>query len=219
MSYTLAIFDLDGTILDTLDDLNDSLNAALTACGMPGRTREETCRFVGNGIRKLIERAVPTGSTEADVDRLFDAFTSYYKTHSAIRTRPYDGIPEMLQDLRAAGCKLAVVSNKADFAVQDLCAHYYPGLLDAVFGENEKAGIRKKPAPDSVNAVLRKLGIDRSSAVFVGDSDVDIETAKNAGMPCISVDWGFRDTDFLNAHGATCIVSTTDELKAKILES
>ena len=215
MKYSLAIFDLDGTILDTLDDLADSTNAVLISAGMPARSRDEVRRFVGNGIHKLIERAVPQGSTSEQIESVFEAFKSYYKAHCAIKTKPYDGIPELLSALRRAGCKTAVVSNKADFAVQELCQQYFPDMFD--FAVGEKADVRRKPAPDSVNTVLETLRVSRSDAVYIGDSDVDIETAANAGLDCLSVEWGFRDREFLLEHGAKVLLSEPSELSRLLL--
>ena len=210
MNYQLVIFDLDGTILDTLEDLYLSANYALKSNGLPERTLDEIRRFVGNGIRKLMERAVPEGSEEVLIRRVHADFTAYYAEHCADHTKPYAGIPELLAALRSRGIRTAVVSNKADYGVQTLIKDYFPGLFDYAVGERE--GVRRKPAPDAVNTVLETLGIDHGQAVYVGDSDVDIETARNAGMPCISVDWGFRSTKFLIDHGAKIILSHPSEL-------
>ena len=210
MKYQAFIFDLDGTILDTLEDLYLSVNHALRKSGFPERTIEEVRQFVGNGIRKLIERAVPAGTPETGIQQVYQDFTAYYKTHCAEHTKPYEQITEVLQKIRSAGIKTAVVSNKADYAVQILCADYFPDIFDAVAGERE--GVRKKPAPDSVQTVLKILHLSPEQAVYIGDSDVDIETAKNAGMPCISVEWGFRDRVFLLQHGAEKIISRPEEL-------
>ena len=215
MKYKLAIFDLDGTLLDTLDDLADSLAHTLAAANLPPRTRDETRRFVGNGIHKLIERAVPAGSPDALIDNIEREFRGYYKLHCADKTKPYDGIIELIERLRANGCKTAVVSNKGDFAVQELAVRYFSGLLDCAVGE--RAGVRTKPAPDSVNAVLEQLRVDRADAVYIGDSDVDIDTAKNAGMDSISVLWGFRSREFLTEHGAMRFVTTPREIGDIIL--
>ena len=215
MKYQLAIFDLDGTILDTLDDLADSLNYALEKSGYPVRPRDEVRRFVGNGIRKLIERGVPSGTDAESVSRVHENFTAYYKVHCADKTKPYENIPELLKKLRENGVKTAVVSNKADYAVQDLCVQYFEGLYDAAVGERE--GVRKKPAPDSVNAVLEKLGVNRENSVYIGDSDVDVETARNSGMNCIAVDWGFRDRDLLISSGAEIIVSEPMKIAEVVL--
>lgn len=216
MNYKLAIFDLDGTILNTLEDLADSTNYALSVNGMPERTIDEVRRFVGNGIHKLIERAVPQGSTEEQVEQVFVTFKEYYKDHCAVKTRPYDGIMELLKTLKENGTLTAVVSNKGDFAVQILCKDYFPGLFD--FAVGERAGIRRKPAPDSVLAVLEQFQIPKEEAVYIGDSEVDIQTAKNAGMKEIAVTWGFRPEKFLKENGADCIVHTPEKLLLKFYE-
>lgn len=208
--YKLAVFDMDGTILDTLEDLKDSVNYALSECGYPQRTYDEVRRFVGNGIRKLIERAVPEGVSVSDIDRVHEVFTGHYKVHCADKTKAYDGIKPLLEQLRANGVKTAVVSNKADYGVQELCKEYFDGLFDYAVGERE--GIRRKPAPDSVNEALRVLEIPKNEAVYIGDSDVDYETAVNAGLPCISVLWGFRDEEFLRSKGASLFVREPSEI-------
>lgn len=208
--YKLAVFDMDGTILDTLEDLKDSTNYALEKCGYPMRTYDEVRRFVGNGIRKLIERAVPEGLTVEQIDRVHEVFTEHYKVHCADKTKAYDGIKPLLEKLRAGGVKTAVVSNKADYGVQELCKEYFDGLFDYAVGERE--GIRRKPAPDAVNEALKVLGMSKSEAVYIGDSDVDFETAKNAELPCISVLWGFRDEEFLREKGATLFVHDPAEI-------
>ncbi len=195
MKCKALIFDLDGTILDTLGDLRDSVNYALAECGLPIRSTEEIRAFVGNGIRILIERAVPE-NTPADVtDKCFGFFKSYYKDHSAILTKPYDGIVEVLTEMKNQNLKLAVVSNKADFAVQTLAKDYFGDVFDFVVGEKEN--IKRKPAPDSVLCALDYLNINKSEAIYIGDSEVDVETARNAEIPCIAVLWGFRDEAFL----------------------
>ena len=210
MKYMIAIFDLDGTILNTLEDLADSTNYALKTCGYPERTMDEVRQFVGSGIRKLMERAVPEGTPVEEIDRVHETFTAHYKVHCADKTRPYDGIMELLQNLKKDGCKLAVVSNKADYGVQELCKQYFDGIFDFAVGERE--GIRKKPAPDSVNEVLKTLGCSRDRAVYIGDSDVDIQTAANAQMDHIIVEWGFRDVPFLIAKGAKVLVEKPEEI-------
>ena len=210
MKYMIAIFDLDGTILNTLEDLADSTNYALKTYGYPERTMDEVRQFVGNGIRKLMERAVPEGTPVEEIDRVHETFTAHYKVHCADKTRPYDGIMELLQNLKKDGCKLAVVSNKADYGVQELCKQYFDGVFDFAVGERE--GIRKKPAPDSVNEVLKTLGCSRDRAVYIGDSDVDIQTAANAQMDHIIVEWGFRDVQFLISQGAKVLVEKPEEI-------
>lgn len=209
MKYKLFIFDLDGTILDTLDDLSDSVNYALSVVGFPARTVDEVRVFVGNGIRKLIERAVPEGTPSEKTDMVFEKFKEYYGKNCANKTRPYKGIREMLLKLKNDGIKIAVLSNKADFAVKILCDKYFNGMFDAAYGARE--GVNKKPSPDAVFEILNELGIDKSDAVYVGDSEVDIETANNAGMDMIIVDWGFRERALLEQKGAGVIVSSADE--------
>lgn len=215
MRKQLVIFDLDGTLLDTLDDLADAVNWALAEEQLPLRTREEVRAFVGNGIRNLIERAVPAGTEVAQTDRVFAGFKARYAGHCADKTRPYPGILELLARLRAEGIRTAVVSNKADFAVQTLCRDYFPGLVDCAVGE--RAGIPKKPAPDSVQEVLRALKISREQAVYVGDSEVDVVTARNAGMDGILVLWGFRDRQTLERAGAKTFAATAEELCAALI--
>ena len=211
--YNTFIFDLDGTLLDTLQDLANSVNYALRQHGMPEHSIDDIRRFVGNGVRLLMERAVPDGARNPQFEAAFATFRQHYMQHSLDTTRPYDGIPELIHELKARGCRMAVVSNKMMAATQELVRHFFPDIPVAI-GEHESAGIRKKPAPDTVYAALDALGIPRTIlgntrniAVYVGDSDVDLATAHNSGLPCISVLWGFRDRDFLLAHGATTFVS------------
>jgi phosphoglycolate phosphatase len=208
--YRLIIFDLDGTILNTLEDLADSTNYALSLNHFPERTLEEVRNFVGNGIGKLIERAVPEGTDKETEEKVLKDFTEYYGAHCADKTRPYDGVVEVIKSLRAQGFLTAVVSNKADFAVQELCEQYFPRLFDYVVGERE--GIRRKPAPDSALQVLDTLQVDKSEALYVGDSEVDIQTAKNAGLAQISVEWGFRKKEFLLQQGAVQVIRTPEEI-------
>lgn len=210
MKYALIIFDLDGTILDTLEDLTDSTNYALANNQLPMRTQQQVRSFVGDGIAKLIERAVPGDTATGLVERVLDDFKRYYKLHCADKTRPYDKIEHVFDTLRRRGYKLAVVSNKADFAVQSLCEQYFPGVFDTVAGERE--GIRRKPYPDSVMAVMDALHISKEKTLYVGDSEVDIRTAQNAGIDEVSVTWGFRDEPFLREHGAVKIARNMDEL-------
>lgn len=215
MKYKLAIFDMDGTILNTIDDLAASLNYVLEKSGFPARTMDEVISFIGNGLRKLIERGVPEGTDSETVDKVLADFKEYYVVHCADKTVPYDGIIELLGNLRRNGCLTAVVSNKADDAVQELCRKYFDGLFDYAVGE--RSGILRKPAPDSVNEVLEKLNVSRENAVYIGDSDVDIKTAENAGMDSIIVEWGFRERDFLLKKGAKTIVSAPEEIEDIVL--
>lgn len=212
MKYSTYIFDLDGTLLDTLADLAAAVNYALRQHGMPEHTIDDVRRFVGNGVRKLMERAIPDGEKNPDFEATFTTFREYYMHHSLDTTRPYPGIMETLEALNAQGCRLAVVSNKMMAATKELCQHFFADTIEVAIGENEAAGIRKKPAPDTVFEALRQLGEEKDSAVYVGDSDVDLETANNSGLPCISVLWGFRDRDFLIQHGAKTFISAPSEL-------
>ena len=210
--YDTYIFDLDGTLLDTLDDLAAAVNHALRAYGMPEHSRDAVRQFVGNGVRLLMIRAIPGGEQNPQFEAVFSTFRQYYLVHSLDTTRPYDGITEMLTTLRQRGCRTAVVSNKFDAATKELCRHFFPETIEVAVGEHEAEGIRKKPAPDTVNEALSQLGVDGQHAVYVGDSDVDLQTARNAGLPCISVLWGFRDKDFLMANGATTFITSPEEL-------
>ena len=214
MKHSLAIFDLDGTILYTLVDLKNSMNFTLKKFGFPERTLDEVRRFVGNGIRNLIIRAAPKGTDEKTIDEMFEVFNEHYAVHCNDNTKSYDGIDELLKKLKEQKVKTAVVSNKADYAVQTLVKKYFDGLFDYAVGE--KHGVRKKPCPDSVNEVLRVLDTPKEAAVYIGDSEVDVATAKNAQMDCIAVDWGFRDRDVLINSGATLIVSDAAALYNEI---
>lgn len=216
-TYTTAVFDLDGTLLNTLDDLHASANAALLAHGLPQRTLDEVRRFVGNGIRRLIRRAVPEGTPRALEESVYEDFCAHYAAHCEDRTAPYPGIPDLLEHLRAAGMRLAVVSNKGDFAVQELIARQFPDTFDAVLGEAEDRGVRRKPAPDMVVAALSRMGADRAGAVYIGDSEVDVQTAANVGCPCLSCTWGFRDRGDLLAAGAKSLVDSPMELELALL--
>lgn len=217
MSYKLAIFDLDGTLLNTIRDLADSVNYALEKNGFPKRTLEEVTKFVGNGIRKLIVRAVPKGTDEHMTDVVFEDFKEYYGKHCADKTEKYPGIDYVLDSLHKERCRTAVISNKADYAVKILCDDFFPGKFDAVYGERESMGIKKKPDPQAVLAVLDEFKTDRKDAVYIGDSEVDIATAKNAGVDGIIVSWGFREKEILIQNGAECIVDTSQKLVDKIL--
>ncbi len=214
MRCTAAIFDMDGTILNTLEDLTDSLNHALAETGFPGRSIDEVRAFLGNGIPRLVELGVPAGTDAARQAEVLAAFNRYYAVHCGDKTRPYDGITEVIRRLREDGVKTAVVSNKADYAVQILCREYFAGLFDEAVGLRD--GIRKKPYPDAVNAVLTALGIDRREAVYIGDSEVDVHTAENAGMALVAVDWGFRSRQQLTEAGARVIVSDAAGLLAQL---
>lgn len=210
MKYDLIIFDMDGTILNTLEDLKNSLNYVLQQAGYQTRTLEEVRTFVGNGIRKTIERALPSDIEEEKVDELFSLFMDYYAIHNTDNTKPYNGVIELLKELKHLGYKTAVVSNKQNSAVKSLCKKFFTGLFDVEIGEKEN--IAKKPEPDEVNEVLKILNIDRTKSIYIGDSEVDIQTAQNSKMKSIIVDWGFRDRKFLYEHGAEVIVSNPSEI-------
>ena len=204
------IFDLDGTLLDTLVDLAASCNYALDSCGMPVRSIDEVRRFVGNGVRMLMVRAVPNGEENPAFEQALELFRKHYLVHGQDHTAPYPGVVDMLVRLRSQGLKIAVVSNKFDAATKQLCDYYFPNLVDVAIGERE--GICRKPAPDTVHEAMKQLGITHQEAIYVGDSDTDILTAKNACLPCVSVTWGFRDRQFLLDHGATTLISSPEEL-------
>ena len=209
--YTTFIFDLDGTLLDTLCDLHASVNAALTAYNLPCRSVDEVRSFVGNGIAKLMQRAIGREDYPR-FEEVLQAFKEHYAVHCKDKTKPYEGIMALLKSLCAAGVKIAVVSNKADFAVKLLAEEYFGALLPIAVGENEAGGVRKKPAPDSLFAVMDMLGVKKEEVVYVGDSEVDIQTAQNAAVDCISVTWGFKDKEFLLKNGAKILVDAPKEL-------
>ena len=215
MKYKLAIFDMDGTILDTLVDLAEAVNYALRKAGLPERSLQEVRSYLGNGMLRLIRLAAPEDASAELLAELKETFTEYYKAHCSAHTRPYDGIVELIEALRSQGVKTAVVSNKPDFGVQLLVQDYFPTSFDAAVGE--RIGIAKKPAPDSVNEVLRLLDISRDAAVYIGDSEVDIETARNAGMTGVIVTWGFRDEDYLLSLKPDALVHDIKELRRELL--
>ena len=210
MKYELIVFDMDGTILDTLKDLKNSMNHTLRLYNMPERTLDEIRSFVGNGIRKLIERAAVSGTPETIIEAIHKEFMKHYEVHCADFTKPYDGVNDLILELKSRGYKTAVVSNKAHDAVLDLCDQYFPALFDLALGE--KPEIAKKPAADMVNLALEKLQISREKAVYIGDSDVDVATARNSNLDMIAVDWGFRTREFLVEQGAKTIVSHPEEI-------
>lgn len=203
------IFDLDGTLLDTLQDLRDSLNAVLAQNNLPERTTEEVRQFVGNGLGNLIARAIPDGKQNPLYQTVLDEMRQHYAENSNRTTAPYDGIPELINALLARGYLLAVVSNKPDEQVKSLCQLYFPSIPIAV---GQREDVRLKPAPDSVLEAIRQLECTTADAVYVGDSEVDIQTAQNAHIPCISVLWGFRDAPQLLAAGAAHFVKSPAEM-------
>lgn len=215
MRYQTAVFDLDGTLLDTLEDLYLATNAALESHSLPRRSRDEVRMFVGNGVEMLIRRAVPSCTDEETTLAVLADFKTTYAAICEDHTRPYDGILDMLRALREKGIRVAVVSNKFDAATKQLCQKYFGDLVEVAIGE--RAGVRKKPAPDTVYEALKELGMTATGAVYIGDSDVDIQTARNCGMPCISVTWGLRDKDFLLQSGAEILVDTPERLLGVII--
>lgn len=215
MAYGTVVFDLDGTILDTLEDLHASVAHTLAALGMPPRTLAQTRASVGNGIRRLVERSIPDGTANPLFERAFEEFRAHYAAHSEDATAPYPGVVELVARLRGRGVACGVCTNKDDDVAQVLIPHFFPRVFGAVQGVRD--GIEPKPAPDSALAVLRALGGTPDDACFVGDSEVDVATAANAGLPCIAVTWGFRTRDQLAAAGATTFADTMGELERLVL--
>ena len=208
--YDAVIFDLDGTLLNTLDDLAAAVNHALALEGLPQRSLDEIRSFVGNGAGLLISRSMPEGSSQELTDKVYAHFSEYYVDHGTVLTAPYDGIAELLRGLKAEGVRLAVVSNKLDAAVPPIMRHYFPGLFDITAGE--RSGVRRKPAPDLIYYCMESFGTPPERTVYVGDSDVDIMTARNAGIDCVSVSWGFRDRELFLSLGQTAIADNAQEL-------
>ena len=212
---TTVIFDLDGTLLDTLQDLVDSVNFSLYAHNFPKRSLSEIRMFLGNGYKYLISHAVPENTSECEIAEALDTFKSYYQKHCLDTTEPYAGIREMLQNLKEKGIKMAIVSNKGNDAVKELAHRFFENLIPIAIGESAK--VRRKPNPDTVWAAMQQLGSGKNESVYVGDSEVDFETAKNAGIPCISCSWGFRDETFLQEIGVTTIIHHPAELLTSLL--
>lgn len=210
-----VLFDLDGTLLNTLEDLADSVNAALATMGYAPRSLEEVRTFVGNGVRLLIRRALPPEADEQAVEQCLARFRDHYSHNMDHKTSPYTGIEALLEMLKRRGVRLAVVSNKYDAAVKQLCLSHFAPWVEAAIGE--RPGVEKKPAPDGALTALRELGVSSEGAVYVGDSDVDIATAHNAGLPCISVSWGFRSRQSLVEAGALRIADTPAQLAQMLL--
>lgn len=217
MKFDTIIFDLDGTLLNTLFDLKESTNFALKKYGYPEKTIDEVRMFVGNGVAKLIERALPDGINNPAYKNCLEDFKKDYKIRMYDHTAPYEGILEMLEKLNAAGIKTAVVSNKFDAAVKELCKKYFGKRIPVAIGESEN--VKKKPAPDSVLRAMDLLHAKKNKTIYCGDSDVDVQTAKNSGLPCIGVSWGFRDKALLEKEGADYIVNSPNELISLLLEN
>ncbi len=210
MEIKAVIFDLDGTLTDTLADLTNSVNYALSEFGFPRRSADEVRSFVGNGVRRLINLSVPSGTSEKICEDCLEAFKTHYEKNSCVNTKPYDGITEVLEVLKNKGIKTAVVTNKIHWAAEKIAGKFFEGLIDVTVGQVD--GVAQKPEPDGIFFALKKLGVTKENAVYVGDSEVDCVTAHNAGIPCIGVTWGFRDREVLESNGAEYIVDTPTEV-------
>lgn len=217
MKYKAVLFDMDGTVLDTLGDLAAAVNHTLREFSMPERSIAEVAAALSNGAAYLIAHTVPAGTPKELTDKVLAAYAPYYDAHCDILTGPYDGIVPLMEKLRDRGVKLAVISNKQDTAVKPLAEKYFPGLLEIAVGESTE--VRRKPNPDAVLAALRHIGVEREDAIYVGDTEVDFQTARNAGMECASVDWGFRTREQLVEIGAEHIFDTVQELEEYLLKN
>lgn len=211
---TTLVWDLDGTLLDTLQDLAEAVNYALQSFDMPTHSLDEIRQFVGNGVRRLMQLSVPDGEQNPQFEAVFAAFKAYYVVHCKDHTCLYDGIAETLQQLKSMGYRMAVVSNKMQSGVDELYDQYFKDTFEVAIGERPE--MARKPAPDMVYLALELLGVTKEEAVYVGDSDVDIATARNAGLPCISVLWGFRSKEFLLAHGGSIFVEKPADIITKL---
>lgn len=212
MNKKIVIFDLDGTLLNTLQDLTDSVNYVLNEFNYPPKSIDEIREFVGNGVNKLFERAIPHGQKNINFETCVKLFKFHYGKNMFNKTCPYSGIIEMLKKIKSKNCTIAVVSNKFDKAVKELCKIYFENLVDIACGENENSGIRKKPHPDIILNILNKYNYKLNEAIYVGDSEVDIQTAKNSKIDCISVSWGFKSEDFLLKNGAKIIINSPEDI-------
>ena len=210
MKYDAVIFDLDGTLTDTLEDLKNSVNFAMREFGFPERTTDEVRSFVGNGVKRLIDLSVPGNTSDEVSAECLSVFKSFYKDNSLVSTKPYDGIIPMLEKLKKDGVKTAVVTNKMHEAAVDIVNLFFGELIDVAIGQID--GVAQKPQPDGIYSALEKLGVSKEKAVYVGDSEVDCITAKNAGIPCIGVTWGFRDREILVGNGADFIINFPEEI-------
>lgn len=210
MKIDTIIFDLDGTLLYTIEDLTDSTNYALKHFGYQTRTVEEITNFVGNGVRLLIERAIPDGKDNPNLEECLTLFKTHYSNNMFNKTKPYDNIIDTLKELKKQNYKTAVVSNKFDSAVKELCNKYFEGLINSAVGQRDN--VNKKPAPDAVFEVMKELNVTSEQCIYVGDSEVDIKTAENAGIPCISVTWGYKSIDFLYKNGAETLIYSPEEI-------
>lgn len=212
MNKKIIIFDLDGTLLNTLEDLTDSLNYMLSQFNYPLKKIDQVRDYVGNGVYKLIERAIPDGKLNKNFDKCVETFKQNYKENMYNKTSPYNGIEQMLKELKQKGFIIAVASNKFDLAVKELCKKYFGGLIDCAIGENEKIGIHKKPSPDIILNILKQYNLSPQEAIYIGDSEVDIQSAKNCNINCISVCWGFKTKEFLIKNNAENIIEKPEEI-------
>lgn len=210
MKYNTVIFDLDGTLLNTLEDLRDCLNEILAQKSYPPKSIEEVRRYVGNGVQQLVRLSTPSACSDEEVVRIMNEFKEHYSHNMQNKTRPYNGIMELLLDLNRFNYKMAIVSNKFDPAVKALARTYFGNLIPVAIGETLE--IRRKPAPDSIFTAVKELNSDLSKTILVGDSETDVQTAKNAGIPCIGVTWGFRSRETLREEGADFLIDTPKEL-------
>ena len=217
MRCKAVLFDMDGTVLDTLGDLTNAVNHTLRVFGMPERTRREAASFLGNGAAYLVSHSVPSGCSPELEAEVLAFYKPWYDAHCLIKTAPYEGILPMMHALKKQGLRLAIISNKPDRAVQELSAAFFPDLLELSVGESPS--VRRKPAPDTVLTAAAQIGLSVDQCVYVGDSEVDLLTARNAGMDCISVTWGFRDEPQLIEAGAVTLVHTPKELEELLLGS
>lgn len=215
MKYKAVIWDLDGTLLDTLEDLKNSVNYGLDEFNMPNITLEMTRRFVGNGVGRLIELAVPEGTDKETEAKVLASFKAHYEEHSLDATKPYEGVVDVLKALKEKGYKMAIVSNKIENAVGELAEKFFPGLIDVAIGETPD--VPKKPAPDMIFKALDRLSVAKEEAIFIGDSDVDVATGINSGLDMLTVLWGFRDEDELIEAGAKVFVRKPDEILEKLI--
>ena len=207
---TTIIFDMDGTVLNTLDDLTDSVNYVFSKFGLPARRRDEYRQFFGNGIGYAMKCAAPEGTPDSLIEEMIPVFKEYYDIHCLDKTGPYEGIIELMKELRNSDFKMAIVSNKIDSAVKELNERFFSEYVSVAIGE--RPGVNRKPAPDTVFAALAELGSSTDEAVYIGDSEVDLMTAKNSNLPCIAVLWGFRDRDFLIKNGASAFAKTPKDI-------
>ena len=214
MQYRYVFFDMDGTLLDTLDDLRDSVNTVLSGYGLALISPYEAAHFLGNGAKHLVHCSLKERVSPEQEEEILEEYKAWYQDHCRIKTAPYPGVMDLLARLKAAGCRMAVVSNKPDPAVRELNEYFFGGLIETAIGE--KTGIRRKPAPDTLLEAMRLLEADRKECVYIGDTEVDLQTAENAGLNCICVAWGFRSVEELQAAGANAIVGTAEELEELI---